>query len=65
MGVSDLKDWMERHNKSVIEVANILRLHTNTIYKILRGDSVHHLTARVVDDFLKNEKPRARQKEPA
>lgn len=43
---------MERNNKSVIEVANMLRIHTNTIYKILRGQSVHHLTERAVDAFL-------------
>jgi len=55
MSVAKLRDWMDKNRLTVIEVAAITKIHTNTIYRYLAGKSVHHLTEDALERLTRTD----------
>lgn len=49
MSATDLKKWMEKNGKTVVDIAAALQIHPNTVSNFLKGKSVHRGTRAALE----------------
>ncbi len=52
MSVNDFKAWMDRNNKTTVDIASITGFNPNTIDRYLKGENVHRSTRRVLESLI-------------
>ena len=52
MTVTELKAWMKKFGKSEVDIASILKLHPNTVVRILKGGRAHRSTIAAIDRMI-------------
>ncbi len=53
MSVEKLKAWMEKHGKTVVDVASLTKIHPNTVNRYLRGEAVHRSTEAALERLVR------------
>jgi hypothetical protein len=59
MSAADLKSWMKANRKSVLQVAVLLHVHSQTVYKFLRGHEVAPVIYAAIVNLVKSQPERA------
>lgn len=55
MESDELKKWMEKNGKTVMEIAQDLQLHLHTVYRFLSGKKVHRSTKVHFDRLINSD----------
>jgi transcriptional regulator with XRE-family HTH domain len=66
MNAARLRKWMDQNNKTIVDIASLLRLAPGTVSNFLKGKNVHRSTLNLLSSLTKDaDKPSAaRRKEP-
>lgn len=60
MRAADLRKWMTVNDKTVLQVAVMLNVHSQTVYKFLRGDTVSPVVYAAIVHLIKDTPTAAR-----
>lgn len=57
MSASELRAWMDKNDKTVINIASDLSLSVDTVRRYLKGESVNRSTQKLIESLLKQDPP--------